>query len=65
VKDLPENFVQLRKQVLSNASYLAALPEAELGTLPPTAHSPQATKPKTKTKTNTHQNPWKARNPST
>ncbi|KAJ6119314.1 hypothetical protein N7523_003594 [Penicillium sp. IBT 18751x] len=33
VKDLPENFVQLRKQVLSNASYLAALPEAELEAL--------------------------------
>jgi hypothetical protein len=58
VKDLPENFVQLRKQVLSNASYLAALPEAELGTLPP-----EPTKPKTKT--NTHQNPWKAQNPTT
>lgn len=31
VKDLPENFTQLRAQVLSNASYLAALPEHELG----------------------------------
>ncbi|KAJ5679139.1 hypothetical protein N7462_007383 [Penicillium macrosclerotiorum] len=31
VKDLPENFVQLRAQVLSNASYLAALPKSELG----------------------------------
>lgn len=33
VKDLPEKFVQLRKQVLSNASYLAALSQSELGKL--------------------------------
>lgn len=31
VKDLPERFTQLRAQVLSNASYLAALPSSELG----------------------------------
>ncbi|KAJ5654574.1 hypothetical protein N7490_001577 [Penicillium lividum] len=33
VKDLPENFVQLRKQVLSSASCLAALPPKELESL--------------------------------
>ncbi|KAJ5084806.1 hypothetical protein NUU61_009385 [Penicillium alfredii] len=33
VKDLPEEFVQLRAQVLSNASYLAALPDNELDSL--------------------------------
>jgi len=32
VKDLPEQFTRLRAQVLSNSSYLAALPAAELGT---------------------------------
>lgn len=31
VKDLPPEFVQLRAQVLSNASYLAALSNSELG----------------------------------
>lgn len=31
VKDLPPKFKDLRAQVLSNASYLAALPEEELG----------------------------------
>lgn len=35
VKDLPERFTQLRAQVLSNASYLAALPDTELGTSSP------------------------------
>lgn len=34
VKDLPQEFVQLRAQVLSNASYLAALPNPELGNVP-------------------------------
>ncbi|KAJ6102006.1 hypothetical protein N7486_004433 [Penicillium sp. IBT 16267x] len=33
VKDLPEKFTQLRTQVLSNASYLAALPPKELESL--------------------------------
>ncbi|OJK00985.1 hypothetical protein ASPACDRAFT_26778 [Aspergillus aculeatus ATCC 16872] len=33
VKDLPPNFAHLRAQVLSNASYLAALPPDELETL--------------------------------
>ncbi|CAI7633096.1 unnamed protein product [Penicillium pancosmium] len=33
VKDLPEKFIKLRAQVLSNSSYLAALPAAELETL--------------------------------
>ncbi|PYI05038.1 Clavaminate synthase-like protein [Aspergillus sclerotiicarbonarius CBS 121057] len=33
VKDLPPNFTSLRAQVLSNASYLASLPEAELESL--------------------------------
>ncbi|KAJ6000514.1 hypothetical protein N7481_000923 [Penicillium waksmanii] len=33
VKDLPEKFIKLRAQVLSNSSYLAALPPAELETL--------------------------------
>ncbi|RAH45750.1 uncharacterized protein BO95DRAFT_413788 [Aspergillus brunneoviolaceus CBS 621.78] len=33
VKDLPENFAHLRAQVLSNASYLAALPADELEAL--------------------------------
>ncbi|KAJ5758132.1 uncharacterized protein N7511_006826 [Penicillium nucicola] len=33
VKDLPATFAELRKTVLSNASYLAALPESELETL--------------------------------
>ncbi|PYI24622.1 Clavaminate synthase-like protein [Aspergillus japonicus CBS 114.51] len=33
VKDLPANFAPLRAQVLSNASYLAALPQEELETL--------------------------------
>ncbi|OGE51688.1 hypothetical protein PENARI_c012G06653 [Penicillium arizonense] len=33
VKDLPSTFVELRKKVLSNASYLAALPESELESL--------------------------------
>ncbi|PYH44816.1 uncharacterized protein BP01DRAFT_320019 [Aspergillus saccharolyticus JOP 1030-1] len=33
VKDLPANFASLRAQVLSNASYLAALPEEELESL--------------------------------
>ncbi|PGH12920.1 hypothetical protein AJ80_06525 [Polytolypa hystricis UAMH7299] len=33
VKDLPEKFNDLRSQVLSNASYLAALPENELESL--------------------------------
>lgn len=39
VKDLPAEFARLRAQVLSNASYLAALPEEELGmpSLPPNA----------------------------
>lgn len=31
VKDLPEHFAQLRAQVLSHASYLAALPKSDLG----------------------------------
>lgn len=31
VKDLPANFRGLRAQVLSNSSYLASLPEDELG----------------------------------
>lgn len=31
VKDLPPTFIELRAKVLSNASYLAALPDAELG----------------------------------
>jgi len=35
VKDLPENFIHLRKQVLSNASHLASLPESELSTSTP------------------------------
>ncbi|PLN78335.1 hypothetical protein BDW42DRAFT_144244 [Aspergillus taichungensis] len=38
VKDLPSEFARLRAQVLSNASYLAALPEEELESLT----SPQA-----------------------
>ncbi|KAJ5157074.1 uncharacterized protein N7482_008174 [Penicillium canariense] len=33
VKDLPQHFAQLRAQVLSHASYLAALPESELESL--------------------------------
>lgn len=33
VKDLPEEFIALRKNLLSLASYLAALPEEELGAL--------------------------------
>lgn len=33
VKDLPAEFVALRKRLLSLASYLAALPEDELGEL--------------------------------
>lgn len=33
VKDLPEKFIALRKKLLSLASYLAALPEQELGAL--------------------------------
>ncbi|KAJ5278805.1 hypothetical protein N7478_004177 [Penicillium angulare] len=33
VKDLPEHFAELRAKVLSNASYLAALPEKELESL--------------------------------
>ncbi|KAJ5308764.1 hypothetical protein PENANT_c013G07014 [Penicillium antarcticum] len=33
VKDLPSTFAELRKTVLSNASYLAALPESELESL--------------------------------
>ncbi|RAL17569.1 uncharacterized protein BO97DRAFT_402135 [Aspergillus homomorphus CBS 101889] len=33
VKDLPAHFAELRAQVLSNASYLAALPQEELETL--------------------------------
>lgn len=43
VKDLPERFTQLRAQVLSNASYLAALPPSELGKeiLLPTLHIPR------------------------
>lgn len=32
VKDLPEQFAQLRREVLSLSSYLANLPEEELGT---------------------------------
>lgn len=31
VKDLPQTFIELRAKVLSNSSYLAALPDAELG----------------------------------
>lgn len=31
VRDLPENFAQLRREVLSLSSYLANLPEEELG----------------------------------
>jgi hypothetical protein len=31
VKDLPPEYIDLRAQVLSNASYLAALPKEELG----------------------------------
>lgn len=31
VKDLPQTFTELRAKVLSNSSYLAALPDAELG----------------------------------
>lgn len=31
VKDLPERFIELRKRVLSQASYLANLPDDELG----------------------------------
>jgi hypothetical protein len=31
VKDLPTAFTELRAKVLSNSSYLAALPDAELG----------------------------------
>ncbi|OQE24568.1 hypothetical protein PENSTE_c007G05265 [Penicillium steckii] len=38
VKDLPEKFTRLRAQVLSNSSYLAALPAAELESL----ESPQS-----------------------
>lgn len=34
VKDLPSTFNDLRKKVLSNASYLAALPGPELGKSP-------------------------------
>lgn len=34
VKDLPSTFSDLRTRVLSNASYLAALPEPELGKSP-------------------------------
>ncbi|KAJ5106363.1 hypothetical protein N7456_003038 [Penicillium angulare] len=33
VKDLPQHFAELRAKVLSNASYLAALPEKELESL--------------------------------
>ncbi|KAJ5444370.1 uncharacterized protein N7458_008242 [Penicillium daleae] len=33
VKDLPQHFVQLRAQVLSHASYLAALPKSDLESL--------------------------------
>ncbi|KAJ5183400.1 hypothetical protein N7492_001016 [Penicillium capsulatum] len=33
VKDLPQEFIELRAQVLSNASYLAALPDSDLETL--------------------------------
>lgn len=35
VKDLPANFKELRAQVLSNSSYLASLPQDELGASPP------------------------------
>jgi hypothetical protein len=42
VKDLPENFAQLRSEVLSMSSYLANLPAEELGgfslSLDPTHH---------------------------
>jgi hypothetical protein len=34
VKDLPSAFTILRKKVLSNASYLAAFPQSELGQSP-------------------------------
>lgn len=40
VKDLPADFVKLRAQVLSNASYLAALPAEELGEPPPSHFHP-------------------------
>lgn len=40
MKDLEPKFQQLRKEALSNASYLAALPDEELGTSPPIALSP-------------------------
>jgi hypothetical protein len=34
VKDLPDNFSKLRRNLLSYASYLANLPEDQLGRLP-------------------------------
>jgi len=33
VKDLPEKFIELRKKLLSYSSYLANLPQEELGQL--------------------------------
>lgn len=40
VKDLPQNFTQLRAQTLSHASYLAALPKSDLGKNQATALPP-------------------------
>lgn len=34
VRDLPTDFVSLRRRLLSLSSYLANLPESELGTFP-------------------------------
>lgn len=43
VKDLPSTFSDLRTKVLSNASYLAALPEPELGKSPKPQRCPHPT----------------------
>lgn len=42
VKDLPSTFAELRAKVLANASYLAALPDEELGKSISHPHFPQA-----------------------
>ena len=62
VKDLPSTFVELRKKVLSNASYLAALPESELGkcVIPQALTGAQNQNP-----TDDPQNPSPVQNPST